>query len=77
MSVICTDLVELIAERQFASAALLSAFGLNSVGIFSSSMNQLGLGLMLSTVLIIVPPYGGETGLIGVMGGYFCGELYG
>lgn len=71
MSAICTDLVELIAERQFASAALLSAFGLNSVGIFSSSMNQLGLGLMLSTVLIIVPPMAGNW-FNGVMGGYFA-----
>ena len=59
MAAICTDLVELIAERQFASAALLSAFGLNSVGIFSSSMNQLGLGVMLSTILILVPPMAG------------------
>lgn len=59
MAAICTDLVELIAERQFASAALFSAFGLNSVGIFSSSMNQLGLGVMLSTILILVPPMAG------------------
>ena len=71
MAAICTDLVELIAERQFASAALFSAFGLNSVGIFSSSMNQLGLGLMLSTVLIIVPPMAGNW-FNGVMGGYFA-----
>jgi|GEM_PF-584242 virB6 protein len=71
MAAICTDLVELIAKRQFASAAPLSAFGLNSVGIFSSSMNQLGLGLMLSTVLIIVPPMAGNW-FNGVMGGYFA-----
>lgn len=72
MSVICTDLVELIAERQFASAALLSAFGLNSVGIFSSSMNQLGLGVMLSTILILVPPMAGAW-FNGVMSGAYYG----
>ena len=75
MAAICTDLVELIAERQFASAGLLSAFGLNSVGIFSSSMNQLGLGLMLSTVLIIVPPMAGNW-FNGVMGGYFAANYF-
>ena len=72
MAAICTDLVELIAERQFASAALFSAFGLNSVGIFSSSMNQLGLGVMLSTILILVPPMAGAW-FNGVMSGAYYG----
>ena len=34
-------------------------------------MNQLGLGLMLSTVLIVVPPMAGNW-FNGVMGGYFA-----
>ena len=67
MASISTDLVEIIARAQFKSemlgATLEIITGSHSngdvSGVFQSAMNQLGLGLMLSTVLIIVPPMAG------------------
>ena len=65
MASISTDLVEIIARAQFKDEVFNTAFefiaggssgGGNVSGVFQSAMNQLGLGLMLSTVLIIVPP---------------------
>ena len=59
MAGICTDLVEIIAKRQFASSLIFTVLGINNSGVFNSAMNQLGLGLMMSTVLILVPPMAG------------------
>lgn len=59
MAGICTDLVEIIAKRQFASNLVFTVLGINNSGVFNSAMNQLGLGLMMSTVLILVPPMAG------------------
>ena len=68
MASISTDLVEIIARAQFKDEVFNTAFefiaggssgGGNVSGVFQSAMNQLGLGLMLSTVLIIVPPMAG------------------
>jgi len=61
-------LVEIIARAQFKDEVFNTAFefiaggssgGGNVSGVFQSAMNQLGLGLMISTVLIIVPPMAG------------------
>ena len=59
MAGICTDLVEIIARRQFANDAVFTALGIDNSGVFQAAMNQLGLGLMMSTVLILVPPMAG------------------
>ena len=59
MAGICTDLVEIIAKRQFSSSLIFTVLGINNSGVFNSAMNQLGLGLMMSTVLILVPPMAG------------------
>ena len=69
MAGICTDLVEIIARRQFASDVVFTALGINNSGVFQAAMNQLGLGLMMSTVLIIVPPMAGSW-FNGVMGAF-------
>ncbi|MFC2568313.1 MAG: type IV secretion system protein [Haemophilus parainfluenzae] len=53
MAGICTDLVEIIARRQFANDAVFTALGIDNSGVFQAAMNQLGLGLMMSTVLIL------------------------
>ena len=79
MASISTDLVEIIARAQFKSkmlgATLEIITGSHSngdvSGVFQSAMNQLGLGLMLSTVLVVVPPMAGNW-FNGVMGGYFA-----
>ena len=75
MASISTDLVKIIAESQYKYSKIASVTsiitGESVTGIFNSAMNQLGLGLMLSTVLIIVPPMAGNW-FNGVMGGYFA-----
>jgi len=75
MASISTDLVKIIAESQYKYSKIASVTsiitGESVSGIFNSAMNQLGLGLMLSTVLIIVPPMAGNW-FNGVMGGYFA-----
>ena len=75
MASISTDLVRIIAQSQYKYSKIASITGIitgeSVTGIFNSAMNQLGLGLMLSTVLIIVPPMAGNW-FNGVMGGYFA-----
>ena len=75
MASISTDLVKIIAESQYKYSKIASVTsiitGESVSGIFNSAMNQLGLGLMLSTVLIVVPPMAGNW-FNGVMGGYFA-----
>ena len=75
MASISTDLVRIIAQSQYTSSKITSITsiitGESVTGIFNSAMNQLGLGLMLSTVLIVVPPMAGNW-FNGVMGGYFA-----
>ena len=81
MASISTDLVEIIARAQFKDEVFNTAFefiaggssgGGNVSGVFQSAMNQLGLGLMLSTVLIIVPPMAGAW-FNGMMSGAYYG----
>ena len=81
MASISTDLVEIIARAQFKDEVFNTAFefiaggssgGGNVSGVFQSAMNQLGLGLMLSTVLIIVPPMAAAW-FNGVMSGAYYG----
>ena len=75
MASISTDLVKIIAQSQYKYSKIASITGIitgeSVTGIFNSAMNQLGLGLMLSTVLIVVPPMAGNW-FNGVMGGYFA-----
>ena len=75
MASISTDLVRIIAQSQYKYSKIASITGIitgeSVTGIFNSAMNQLGLGLMLSTVLIVVPPMAGNW-FNGVMGGYFA-----
>ena len=67
MASISTDLVEIIARAQFKSEMLGVTFEIitgshsngDVSGVFQSAMNQLGLGVMLSTVLILVRPMAG------------------
>ena len=76
MASISTDLVKIIAESQYKYSKIASVTsiitGESVSGIFNSAMNQLGLGLMLSTVLIIVPPMAGAW-FNGVMSGAYYG----
>ena len=76
MASISTDLVKIIAESQYKYSKIASVTsiitGESVSGIFNSAMNQLGLGLMLSTVLIIVPPMAG-TWFNGMMSGAYYG----
>lgn len=75
MASISTDLVKIIAQSQYKYSKIASITsiitGESVTGIFNSAMNQLGLGLMLSTVLIVVPPMAGNW-FNGMMGGYFA-----
>ena len=81
MASISTDLVEIIARVQFKDEVFNTAFefiaggssgGGNVSGVFQSAMNQLRLGLMLSTVLIIVPPMAGSwfNGMMGTFASF-------
>ena len=76
MASISTDLVKIIAESQYKYSKIASVTsiitGESVSGIFNSAMNQLGLGLMLSTVLIIVPPMAGSW-FNGMMSGAYYG----
>ena len=76
MASISTDLVKIIAESQYKYSKIASVTsiitGESVTGIFNSAMNQLGLGLMLSTVLIIVPPMAGSW-FNGMMSGAYYG----
>ena len=79
MASISTDLVKIIAESQYKYSKIASVTsiitGESVSGIFNSAMNQLGLGLMLSTVLIIVPPMAGNW-FNGMMSGYFAANYF-
>ena len=76
MASISTDLVRIIAQSQYKYSKIASITsiitGESVTGIFNSAMNQLGLGLMLSTVLIIVPPMAGSwfNGMMGTFASY-------
>ena len=81
MASISTDLVEIIARAQFKDEVFNTAFefiaggssgGGNVSGVFQSAMNQLGLGLMLSTVLIVVLPMAGSwfNGMMGTFASF-------
>ena len=76
MASISTDLVKIIAQSQYKYSKIASVtsiiMGESVTGIFNSAMNQLGLGLMLSTVLIIVPPMAGSW-FNGMMSGAYYG----
>ena len=76
MASISTDLVKIIAESQYKYSKIASVTsiitGESVSGIFNSAMNQLGLGLMLSTVLIVVPPMAGSwfNGMMGTFASF-------
>ena len=80
MASISTDLVKIIAESQYKYSKIASVTsiitGESVSGIFNSAMNQLGLGLMLSTVLIVVPPMAGNW-FNGMMGGFVSYNHFG
>ena len=80
MASISTDLVKIIAESQYKYSKIASVTsiitGESVSGIFNSAMNQLGLGLMLSTVLIVVPPMAGAW-FNGMMGGFVSYNHFG
>ena len=65
MADICLDLVENVAGSLFVTSLL----GATSQGLMQAATQQLGLGLMLSTLLISVPPMAGSF-FNGVMGGF-------
>ena len=79
MASISTDLVKIIAESQYKYSKIASVTsiitGESVSGIFNSAMNQLGLGLMLTTVLIVVPPMAGNW-FNGMMSGYFAANYF-
>ena len=76
MASISTDLVRIIAQSQYKYSKIASITsiitGESVTGIFNSAMNQLGLGLMLSTVLIVVPPMAGSwfNGMMGTFASF-------
>ena len=76
MASISTDLVRIIAQSQYKYSKIASVTsiitGESVTGIFNSAMNQLGLGLMLSTVLIVVPPMAGNwfNGMMGTFASF-------
>ena len=76
MASISTDLVKIIAQSQYKYSKIASITGIitgeSVTGIFNSAMNQLGLGLMLSTVLIVVPPMAGNwfNGMMGTFASF-------
>ena len=77
MSDIATDLVTKVATSLFVADRLLSFVGGAGVtGIMEASTQQLGLGLILSTLLITVPPMAGMW-FNGVMGQYYGSNYLG
>jgi type IV secretion system protein VirB6 len=65
MADICLDLIKNVAGALFVA----DLFGVDSQGLMQAATQQLGLGLMLSTLLISVPPMAGSF-FNGVMGGF-------
>lgn len=75
MAQISTDLVSEVAGSLFVSSKLLSAVGVGSSnlnGLMEATVQQLGLGLVLSTLLITVPPMAGMwfNGMMSSYSGY-------
>ena len=68
---ICLDLIKNVAGALFVADLL----GANSQGIMQAATQQLGLGLMLSTLLISVPPMAGSF-FNGVMGGFSAYSVF-
>ena len=71
MADICLDLVENVAGSLFVTSLL----GANSQGIMQAATQQLGLGLLLSTLLVSVPPMAGSF-FNGVMGGFSAYSVF-
>ena len=71
MSDICLDLIKNVAGALFVA----DLFGANSQGLMQAATQQLGLGLMLSTLLISVPPMAGSF-FNGVMGGFSAYSVF-
>jgi type IV secretion system protein VirB6 len=65
MADICLDLIKNVAGALFVA----DLFGVDSQGLMQAATQQLGLGLMLSTLLISVPPMAGSF-FNGVMGSF-------
>jgi type IV secretion system protein VirB6 len=65
MADICLDLIKNVAGALFVA----DLFGVDSQGLMQAATQQLGLGLMLSTLLITVPPMAGSF-FNGVMGSF-------
>ena len=71
MADICLDLIKNVAGALFVA----DLFGANSQGLMQAATQQLGLGLMLSTLLISVPPMAGSF-FNGVMGGFSAYSVF-
>ena len=69
MADISADLVETVSASLFVADGVLDLFGGSSGGVMQAATQQLGLGLILSTLLITVPPMAGMF-FNGVMGGF-------
>ncbi|WP_277074271.1 type IV secretion system protein [Simonsiella muelleri] len=77
MADISADLIEIIAKSLFVSKTLLEfTTGQEVSGISQAATQQLGVGIMLSTLLIIVPPMAG-TWFNGVMGTSYGSNYFG
>ena len=77
MADISADLIEIIAKSLFVSKTLLEfTRGQEVSGISQAATQQLGVGVMLSTLLIIVPPMAG-TWFNGVMGTSYGTNYFG
>ena len=77
MADISADLIEIIAKSLFVSKTLLEfTTGQEVSGISQAATQQLGVGVMLSTLLIIVPPMAG-TWFNGVMGTSYGTNYFG
>ena len=77
MADISADLIEIIAKSLFVSKTLLEfTTGQEVSGISQAATQQLGVGVMLSTLLIIVPPMAG-TWFNGVMGTSYGNNYFG
>ena len=69
MADISADLVETVSASLFVADGVLDLFGGSSGGVMQAATQQLGLGLILSTLLITVPPMAGMF-FNGVMGSF-------
>ena len=69
MADISANLVETVSASLFVADGVLDLFGGSSGGVMQAATQQLGLGLILSTLLITVPPMAGMF-FNGVMGSF-------